>query len=199
MNVQALHKGQQAPREATDHSKGWKLASFAIPPFFLSFHFEPSSPPTLASHLCSPSSFTPTHPRPTHHLPLHPPIGTSMLPNLAHHAHHLSFSSSQCALGKEQSLRDAPKSDGQLNLKIPTQAWQVPGHFHAKSKWHLPGEPQDCCSLQSRHRGGNGRSVSRTKCPWWAKGVFQEPRWSCFCLETSPGRKGEKLQCWGPA
>lgn len=101
-------------------------------PFFLSFHFMPSSPPTLASHLRSPSSFTPSHPKPTHHLSLHPPTKTSMLPNLVHHrAHHLSFSSSQCALGKEQSLRDAPKSDGQLNLKIPTQAWQVPEHFCA--------------------------------------------------------------------
>lgn len=157
--MQALHKGQQAPREATDYSKGWEVA-----PFFLSFHFMTSSLPTLASQLCSPSPFTPIYAKPIHHLILHPSVKSFMLPSLAHHlAHHQSFSSPQHTLGKEQSLRDAPKSKGELNLKIPTQAWQVPGHFCIKSNWHLPGKPQDCCSLPSGHRGGNVRSRKEEK------------------------------------
>lgn len=58
MNVQALHKGQQAPREATDHSKGWKLASFAIPHFsylsILSPLLPQPWPPTSVLHPPSP-------------------------------------------------------------------------------------------------------------------------------------------------
>lgn len=63
----------------------------------------------------------------------------------------------------EQRCRDAPKSHGQFNLKIPTQAWQVPGHSCAKPNWHLPGEPQKCYSLQRGHRGGKVRSCSQDK------------------------------------
>lgn len=105
MNMQALHEGQQAPRGQLIIQKAERLPHLQVPVYLIfPFHTLPPVLPTLL-HI--------NPPKPTQHLPLHPPTKTSRLLNLAHHhAHHLSFSSSQCVLGKELSLTEAPESDG---------------------------------------------------------------------------------------
>lgn len=85
------------------------------------------------------------------------------------------------------------RATGQLNLEIPTQAWQVPGHFCAKSNWHLPGKPKDCCCcFQRGQRGGNARSCKEDKAHMGGKKSFPVTRLELLLPGNLTRRKGTK-------
>lgn len=160
MNTQAPREGQQTPSEAIGHSKGRKVDSFAIP------HFSDlsSSPTTLASHLCSLSSFTTTHPKPTHHLPLHPPLRlpcsqilptatltTSLPPLLNGHLERGHHSEMLLRVTVSSTLKSLLRYDKSLGISV------------LKQSDTSPGKPKHHCSLQSGHRGRNARSHKQHK------------------------------------
>lgn len=153
-------------------------------PLFLLFHFMSSSPPTLCSS---------TNSKPTHHLTLAPskirggpsapsctspimlvsvsPLGNACFVPRGHSGSFLlmrvTAHSHSCTVLLEEQLRRSSGSEmlprAMVNLKIPSQASHVLGHFCAKSNWHIPGKPQDCCSLDRRHGKRKVRRWSQDK------------------------------------
>lgn len=153
MDMQALHEGQQAPREITGHSKGWLICNSSFFWSFIFFH-NPDLPPVFSILL--------------HHIPVSASPSalalsseTTVLPNPAHHhAHHLPSSSPQRPLGR------ATHSEMLLRVMISStlkSLLRYDKHFCAKTNWNVPGKPKNCCSLPSGYKGRKVRSQKQDK------------------------------------
>lgn len=184
--MQAPHEGQQTPSEAIGHSKGRKVDSFAIP------HFSDlsSSPTTLASHLCSLSSFTTTYPKPTHHLPLHSPLRlprsqilptatltTSLPPLLKGHLERGHHSEMLLRVTISSTLKSLLRYDKSLGISV------------LKQSDTSPGKPKNHCSLQSGHRGRNVRSCKQSVLRGQNGSLRNRPGTS-FAWEHHQGERG---------
>lgn len=167
--MQALHEGQKTPREAIGHSKGWKVDWFAIP----CFPDLSSSPTILASHPYSLSFFTTAHPKPTQHLPLHPPprpLCSQILPTTTFTTSLSPLLNGPLERGhhSEMLLRVIVSS----TLKSLLRYHKSLGSFVLKQAEISLESPRIAALSRAGAEEGMWGAVSRTKCP-------QRTKWVC--------------------